>query len=111
MKRYNLREEAGSDPQTYAIGLKEVWEVCSNVISHSLSFLWPDTLLEGIRLPQNYCDKYVSVEVQVAPEKAKPGHVWHTVGYPLDQSIYGGSFLYHMSANRVALGCAALNPL
>ncbi|EIE22000.1 hypothetical protein COCSUDRAFT_37226 [Coccomyxa subellipsoidea C-169] len=66
MKRYNLREEAGSDPQTYAIGLKEVWEV--------------------------------------APEKAKPGHVWHTVGYPLDQSIYGGSFLYHMSANRVALG-------
>lgn len=44
---------------------------------------------------------------QVLPEKAKPGQVWHTVGYPLDQGTYGGSFLYHMSDNRVALGCAA----
>jgi flavin-dependent dehydrogenase len=33
--------------------------------------------------------------------------VWHTVGYPLDQATYGGSFLYHMSDSRVALGCAA----
>ena len=39
---------------------------------------------------------------------SKPGQVWHTVGYPLDNSTYGGSFLYHMSDNRVALGCAAL---
>lgn len=27
MKKYSLREEAGAEPQTYAIGLKEVWEV------------------------------------------------------------------------------------
>lgn len=27
MQRYNLREEANADPQTYALGLKEVWEV------------------------------------------------------------------------------------
>lgn len=46
--------------------------------------------------------------MQVAPEMSKPGQVWHTVGYPLDNSTYGGSFLYHMSDNRVALGCAAL---
>ena len=31
--------------------------------------------------------------------------MWHTVGYPLDHGTYGGSFLYHMSDNRVALGC------
>ncbi len=27
MKRFKLREQAGADPQTYALGLKEVWEV------------------------------------------------------------------------------------
>ena len=27
MKRFALREQAGADPQTYALGLKEVWEV------------------------------------------------------------------------------------
>ena len=27
MKRYGLREKAGADPQTYALGLKEVWQV------------------------------------------------------------------------------------
>ena len=27
MKRFGLREKAGADPQTYALGIKEVWEV------------------------------------------------------------------------------------
>jgi flavin-dependent dehydrogenase len=27
MKHYGLREAAGASPQTYALGLKEVWEV------------------------------------------------------------------------------------
>ena len=26
-RRYGLREKAGAQPQTYALGLKEVWEV------------------------------------------------------------------------------------
>ncbi|KAK9830266.1 hypothetical protein WJX72_010683 [[Myrmecia] bisecta] len=64
MKRFDLRKDA--DPQTYALGFKEVWEV--------------------------------------SPEKHKPGRVWHTIGYPLDSSTYGGSFLYHMEDNKVALG-------
>ena len=34
MKRYKLREQAGADPQTYALGLKEVWEVCQQ--SHAV---------------------------------------------------------------------------
>lgn len=28
MQRYDLRRKAGADPQTYALGLKEVWQVC-----------------------------------------------------------------------------------
>jgi electron-transferring-flavoprotein dehydrogenase len=27
MKRYSLREKAGADPQTYGLGIKEVWEI------------------------------------------------------------------------------------
>lgn len=64
MERFGLRD--GADPQTYALGIKEVWEV--------------------------------------APQKHSPGTVWHSVGWPLDSGTYGGSFLYHMDENRVALG-------
>jgi electron-transferring-flavoprotein dehydrogenase len=40
----------------------------------------------------------------VAPEKHKPGLVVHAVGHPLPWDVYGGSFIYHMPDNRVALG-------
>jgi electron-transferring-flavoprotein dehydrogenase len=64
--RFALGERAGADPQTYALGLKEVWRV--DAANHS------------------------------------PGTIWHSVGYPIDTSTYGGSFLYHMSENRVSVG-------
>ncbi len=41
---------------------------------------------------------------QVAQEKHHPGQVIHTVGWPLDNKTYGGSFIYHLSNNRVAIG-------
>ena len=28
----------------------------------------------------------------------------HTLGWPLDRSTYGGSFLYHLEDNQVAVG-------
>ncbi|MBW6932420.1 hypothetical protein KXS72_25145, partial [Salmonella enterica subsp. enterica serovar Weltevreden] len=34
----------------------------------------------------------------------KPGLVVHTAGWPLDPATYGGSFLYHMEDNKVAVG-------
>ena len=58
--------DAGKDPQSYALGIKELWEV--------------------------------------APEKAQPGLVVHTAGWPLDAATYGGSFLYHLDKNQVELG-------
>ena len=61
---FSLRE--GKDPQTYAIGIKELWDI--------------------------------------EPEKAKPGMVWHSVGWPLSTDTYGGSFLYHLNGNQVAVG-------
>jgi electron-transferring-flavoprotein dehydrogenase len=64
IKRFDLRRN--SDPQSYGIGLKELWEV--------------------------------------APDKHRPGLIVHTVGWPLDAATYGGSFLYHLENNQVAVG-------
>jgi electron-transferring-flavoprotein dehydrogenase len=61
-----FRLDEGKDPQTYGIGIKELWEI--------------------------------------PPEKAKPGLVVHTAGWPLDEHTYGGGFLYHLEGNKVTLG-------
>lgn len=34
----------------------------------------------------------------------KPGKVQHTVGWPLSQFTYGGSFMYHMNPNLIHIG-------
>ncbi len=41
---------------------------------------------------------------EIKPEKHQLGLVIHTAGWPLDASTYGGSFLYHMENNLVAIG-------
>jgi electron-transferring-flavoprotein dehydrogenase len=64
MAKYDLNK--GKDPQTYGIGIKELWEI--------------------------------------DPALHKPGLVIHTAGWPLDNSTYGGSFLYHLENNQVAVG-------
>jgi electron-transferring-flavoprotein dehydrogenase len=63
-ERFKLRE--GVDPQTFAIGIKELWEI--------------------------------------DPAKHQPGRVVHTIGWPLSSDTYGGSFLYHLENNQVAVG-------
>jgi electron-transferring-flavoprotein dehydrogenase len=64
MAKYDLNK--GKDPQTYGIGIKELWEI--------------------------------------DPALHKPGLVIHTAGWPLDNSTYGGSFMYHLENNQVAVG-------
>ncbi|WP_345900623.1 electron transfer flavoprotein-ubiquinone oxidoreductase [Martelella sp. UBA3392] len=41
---------------------------------------------------------------QVKPENHKPGLVQHSFGWPLDGKTGGGSFLYHLEDNQVAVG-------
>ena len=41
---------------------------------------------------------------EVDPAKHHPGKVVHTVGWPMDSNTYGGSFLYHLDENQVAVG-------
>jgi electron-transferring-flavoprotein dehydrogenase len=40
----------------------------------------------------------------VRPEKHKQGLVVHTAGWPLERDTYGGSFLYHLENNQIAVG-------
>ncbi len=56
----------GRDPQSYSIGIKEVWEI--------------------------------------DPDRHTPGLAVHTAGWPLNNDTYGGSFLYHMEGNQIAVG-------
>mgnify|MGYP006276375779 CR=1 FL=1 len=40
----------------------------------------------------------------VPPEHHQPGLVVHTAGWPLSSDTYGGSFLYHLENNQIAVG-------
>ena len=62
--KFGLR--ASADPQTYGIGVKELWEVDA--------------------------------------ARHQSGLVVHTLGWPLDRRTYGGSFIYHLGGNQVAIG-------
>ncbi|EKD71816.1 MAG: hypothetical protein ACD_46C00089G0001, partial [uncultured bacterium] len=61
---FNLRENA--DPQTYGLGIKELWEI-------------PEDLHQS-------------------------GKVLHSIGWPLDQKTYGGSFMYYFGKNLLSIG-------
>jgi electron-transferring-flavoprotein dehydrogenase len=41
---------------------------------------------------------------EIDPQKHKQGLVAHTLGWPLDGATGGGSFMYHLENNQVAIG-------
>jgi electron-transferring-flavoprotein dehydrogenase len=41
---------------------------------------------------------------EIRPQQHQQGLVIHTAGWPLENDTYGGSFLYHMENNLVAVG-------
>ncbi len=41
---------------------------------------------------------------QLPPGRVQPGLIQHTLGWPLDNATYGGSFLYHLDNDRVYVG-------
>ncbi len=41
---------------------------------------------------------------EIDPAQHRPGLVVHSAGWPLDRATYGGSFLYHLEDNQVAVG-------
>lgn len=59
-------------------------------------------LREGVQ-PQTY-GLGIKELWDVSPSQHKPGKVVHTIGWPVDPHTYGGSFIYHMENNQVAVG-------
>jgi electron-transferring-flavoprotein dehydrogenase len=41
---------------------------------------------------------------EVPADKARPGLVIHTAGWPIEDDTFGGGFLYHLEGNKVTLG-------
>ncbi|HVR81724.1 MAG TPA: electron transfer flavoprotein-ubiquinone oxidoreductase [Luteimonas sp.] len=41
---------------------------------------------------------------QLPAGRVSPGKIVHSVGWPADNQTYGGSFLYHLDHDRIALG-------
>jgi electron-transferring-flavoprotein dehydrogenase len=41
---------------------------------------------------------------QLPPGRVEPGLIQHTLGWPLDTRTYGGSFLYHLTGDRLYVG-------
>ncbi len=41
---------------------------------------------------------------QLPAGRVEPGKVVHSIGWPLDAATYGGSFMYHLDGDRLALG-------
>ncbi|MBN8727267.1 MAG: electron transfer flavoprotein-ubiquinone oxidoreductase [Xanthomonadales bacterium] len=44
---------------------------------------------------------------QLPPGRAEAGKVMHTLGWPLNSRTYGGSFVYHLDQDRLAIGFVA----
>ncbi len=59
--------------------------------------------LDGVGDPQGYGLGFKELW-QVPDGRLRPGLVQHSIGWPLDNSTYGGGFLYHCDAQRVAVG-------
>jgi electron-transferring-flavoprotein dehydrogenase len=53
--------------------------------------------------PQNYSIGIKELW-QVPAGRVVPGKIVHTMGWPADSRTYGGSFLYHLDHDRIALG-------
>ena len=53
--------------------------------------------------PQNYSIGIKELW-QVPEGRVSPGKIVHTLGWPADSHTYGGSFIYHLDKNQVALG-------
>jgi electron-transferring-flavoprotein dehydrogenase len=66
------------------------------------------TLIERFKLRQGVGPQKYGIGLkelwQVDPSKHQPGLVLHTQGWPLDRKTGGGSFMYHLEDNQVAVG-------
>ena len=53
--------------------------------------------------PQSYALGFKELW-QLPPGRVEPGLIQHSVGWPMDAGTWGGSFLYHLDAERLYVG-------
>jgi electron-transferring-flavoprotein dehydrogenase len=59
--------------------------------------------LDSGREPQTYGLGFKELW-RLPPGRVAPGRIEHSIGWPLDSSTYGGSFVYHLDQDRVYVG-------
>ena len=66
------------------------------------------TLMQKFRLRDGVDPQAYGIGIkelwEVKPERHQAGLIVHTTGWPVDSRTYGGSFLYHLENNQVAVG-------
>lgn len=65
-------------------------------------------LMEKFNLRQDRDPQHYGIGIkelwEIPPERHQQGLVLHSAGWPLDAHTYGGSFMYHLENNQVAIG-------
>ena len=65
-------------------------------------------LLERFKLQEGKAPQSFGIGIkelwEIPADKAQPGLVVHTAGWPMDKQTFGGGFLYHLEGNKVTLG-------
>jgi len=67
-----------------------------------------EAIMSQFSLREGVCPQHYGLGIkevwEILPENHVAGTVTHTVGWPLDHSTYGGSFIYHMKPNLLHIG-------
>ena len=91
-------QKANYEPGVELIGRQTVFaEGCRGSLTKTLFDKFQ--LREGVD-PQTYG---IGIK-ELCSAKHEQGQVIHTVGWPMDRSTYGGSFIYHLEDNQLAIG-------
>ncbi len=65
-------------------------------------------IIDKFNLSKDRCPQKFGLGIkelwEVSPEKHQQGQVTHTMGWPLGTKTGGGSFMYHLEDNQVAVG-------
>ena len=77
LRRFQLGR--GRQPEQFAIGLKELWEVPAAA----------------------------SAKASAPKDRLEPGSVMHSLGYPLRHDEFGGGFIYALPEGRLSVGFVA----
>jgi electron-transferring-flavoprotein dehydrogenase len=99
-------DEAGNPTASYAPGPEIrarttiVAEGCRGSLAKQLIAQYG---LDAGRSPQTFALGFKELW-QLPPGRVKEGLVQHSVGWPLDNQTYGGSFVYHLGGDQVYVG-------